>query len=137
MTPHARLPDPTGHVPLPVLFDDCRTVRAHGELDLSTMAPLEEALRRARTGTGRLCLIVDLSAVTFVDGSLLAPLCEAWNDCRARHGWTRVVYTRPATALVFRVSGLAGRFPGYACAQDARQGIVAWSVPHLARGGAA
>ncbi|MYW65816.1 STAS domain-containing protein [Streptomyces sp. SID8379] len=133
----SHLPGPAESSARPVLFADCRLVLARGELDLTTMTPLAENLRRARAGTGRPCLIVDLSAVTFADGSILEPLCEAWDECRARRGWARVVYTRPSTALVFRAGGLAGRFPGYASAQDAWQGVIAGPAPRLERGGSA
>ncbi|MEU7578674.1 STAS domain-containing protein [Streptomyces sp. NPDC041068] len=122
MSPHPGPPEPTEQPLPPALFEHCRVVRADGELDLTTVEPLARALRRARAGTGRLCLIVDLSEVTFADGSILGPLSEAWTDCRARRGWVRVVYTSPATRLLFRAGGLIDRFPGYASAQDAWQG---------------
>ncbi|NEB80609.1 STAS domain-containing protein [Streptomyces sp. SID14478] len=123
----------------PVPFEDCRVVRARGELDLTTVAPVVGALHRARAGTGRLCLIVDLSAVTFADSSILEPLCEVWAESRARHGWTRLVYTRPSTALLLRVGGVADRFPGYASVRDAWRGTVDVRGPGdaTARGGAA
>ncbi|MCX4665506.1 hypothetical protein OG453_02260 [Streptomyces sp. NBC_01381] len=85
MCPHPGSPD------LPELFDDCRVVRAGGELDLATVAPL-------------------------------APLCEAWSDCRARRGWTRVVHSGPGVGLVFRAGGLHDRFPAHANTQDAWHG---------------
>ncbi|MER6565283.1 STAS domain-containing protein [Streptomyces sp. NPDC001093] len=113
-----------GEAPEP--FEECRIVRAHGELDAQTVAPLVRALAEARAARpGRLRLIVDLSRVTFSDGSILAPLCEAWSDCRARGGWIRVVYDSHATALVFRCTGLLHRFPAYASAQDAWEGRTA------------
>lgn len=58
----------------PALFDECRMVRAHGELVLATVAPLEHAMEGARAGCGRLFLMVDLSEVTFADGSIPGPL---------------------------------------------------------------
>ncbi|NGO76085.1 STAS domain-containing protein [Streptomyces sp. YC504] len=124
MSSHPDLSEVDGQLVRPVLFDDCRVVRAHGELDLLTVAPLVRALNLARTGRGRLCLIVDLSEVTFADGSILGPLSDAWADCRERHGWVRVVYTTSATALLFRAGGLADRFPGYASARDAWRGVA-------------
>ncbi|MER7172503.1 STAS domain-containing protein [Streptomyces mesophilus] len=123
MSSHPDLSEVDGQLERPVPFDDCRVVRAHGELDLLTVAPLARALDLARTESGRPCLIVDLSEVTFADGSILGPLSDAWSDCRARHGWARVVYTSSATALLFRAGGLAGRFPGYASARDAWRGM--------------
>ncbi|MBN0048443.1 STAS domain-containing protein [Streptomyces actuosus] len=74
---------------------------------------------------GRLHLVVDLSEVTFTDGSILAPLCEAWSDCHARDGRVRVVHDTHTTDLVFRYSGLLRHFPAYAGAQDAWEGRTA------------
>ncbi|MER5948879.1 STAS domain-containing protein [Streptomyces sp. NPDC001904] len=112
-----------------VRFTDCRVVRARGELDLATVHVLESALRRARAAAGRPCLIVDLSRVTFADSSILEPLCEAWVDCRSRHGWARVVYTDRAAGLVLRISGLDFWFPAYASAGDAWLGRPARPAP--------
>ncbi|GGV37650.1 STAS domain-containing protein [Streptomyces spectabilis] len=134
MRPKPNLPESSGQPSLPLLFDDCRLVRAHGELDLTTVAPLTRDLRLARAGAGRLCLIVDLSDVTFMDGSVLGPLNEAWADCRVRHGWIRLVYTGSATRLVFRACGLIDRFPGYASAQDAWQGTPVHPGPSCRAG---
>ncbi|MGW1802159.1 STAS domain-containing protein [Streptomyces sp. NPDC001984] len=103
----------------PTLFEECRIVRARGELDAQILAPLVHALAEAPAARpGRLLLIVDLSEVTFTDCSILTPLCEAWCDCRARGGWMRIVYDNHTTDLVFRQTGLLDRFPAYANAQD-------------------
>jgi len=119
-----------GHTgPHPDLFDECRVVRAGGELDMTTAPAFAHTLEDAREGTGRLFLIVDLSGVTFMDGSVLAPLCAAWQDCSERLGWVRVVHTLPGAALVFWAGGLLERFPRYASAQDAWQDVPAQDVP--------
>jgi anti-anti-sigma regulatory factor len=115
-------PDPREPSRMPELFDECRMVRAHGELDLTTMTPLVHALEGARAGRGRVFLIVDLREVTFADGSILQPLCEAWDDCRARRGWVRVVHSSQGIELVMLGGGVLGRFPAYASAQDAWRG---------------
>ncbi|WP_405880698.1 STAS domain-containing protein [Streptomyces sp. NBC_01136] len=111
--------------PHPDLFDECRVIRSDGELDLTTAPAFARGLEDVRHGTGRLFLIVDLSNVTFMDGSVLAPLCAAWDDCRERQGWARVVYTRSGIGLVFQAGSLDERFPRYASAQDAWQGVLA------------
>ncbi|MBD0840981.1 MULTISPECIES: STAS domain-containing protein [unclassified Streptomyces] len=111
--------------PHPDVFDECRVVRAGGELDVTTAPALARDLQGARRGTGRVFLIVDLSGVTFMDGSVVAPLCAAWQDCRGRGGWVRVVHARPGPALLLRAAGLKERFPRYASAQDAWQGVLA------------
>ena len=120
--PSSRGPLTTRHE-APTLFEECRIVRARGELDAQTLAPLVRALAEARAARpGRLLLIVDLSEVTFTDCSILTPLCEAWSDCLARGGWTRIVYDNHTTDLVFRQTGLLDRFPAYANTQDAWEG---------------
>lgn len=124
-------PGPPEPFPVPELFGECRMVRAHGELDLTAMTCLVHALEGARTGCGRVFLIVDLREVTFADGSILQPLCEAWDDCRARQGWVRVVHSSRGIELVMLDGGVLGRFPAYASAQDAWSG-----TPSAARGGA-
>lgn len=105
--------------PYPELFDECRVLRVGGELDVMTAEAFAHDLEDARHGTGKVFLIVDLRGVTFMDGSVLAPLCAAWRDCRERGGWVRVVHTRPGAGLVFRAAGLLKGFPRYASTQDA------------------
>ncbi|MEU6261320.1 hypothetical protein [Streptomyces sp. NPDC047043] len=46
-------PDPPEPCRAPELLDECRMVRARGELDPTTVAPLAHALEEARTGCGR------------------------------------------------------------------------------------
>ncbi|MER6421778.1 STAS domain-containing protein [Streptomyces sp. NPDC001137] len=116
---------------MPELFDECRMVCARGQLDLTAMTRLVHALQGARAGCGRVFLIVDLREVTFADGSILQPLCEAWDDCRARQGWVRVVHSSRGIELVMLDGGVLGRFPAYASAQDAWRG-----TPTAARGAA-
>ncbi|MFJ1605643.1 STAS domain-containing protein [Streptomyces sp. NPDC088253] len=111
--------------PHPDLFDECRVIRSGGELDLTTAPAFARGLEDVRHGTGRLFLIVDLRDVTFMDGSVLAPLCAAWDESRERQGWTRVVYTRSGIRLVFRAGSLDERFPRYASALDAWRGVLA------------
>jgi len=111
--------------PHPDLFDELRVVRARGELDLTTVPAFARQLREARHGTGRIFIVVDLLDVTFMDGSVLDPLCAAWEECRGRLGWLRVVHSRPRPLLVFQAAGLVERFPRYASVQDACKGVLA------------
>lgn len=107
------------------LFDELRVVTAGGELDLTTAPAFARDLVVARHGSGRLLLVVDLCDVTFMDGSVLEPLCAAWEDCHERLGWLRVVHHRPGADLVFRAAGLQDRFPRYATVEDAWRDIPA------------
>jgi len=107
------------------LFDELRVVTAGGELDLLTAPAFARDLVYARHGSGRLLPIVDLRGVTFMDGSVLDPLCAARKDCHERHGWLRVVHHLPGAGLVFRAAGLRDWFPRYASTQDAWHDVPA------------
>lgn len=127
-------PDPPErHRAPPDLFDECRLVRARGELTATTAAPLAHALAEARSGCGRVFLIVDLRDVILTDASILPLLCAAWDDCRARQGWVRVVHSSTAIDLVLLGGGVLGRFPAHASAQDAWRGRA--TAVHGARRG--
>ncbi|MFD8725662.1 hypothetical protein ACFV2H_48925 [Streptomyces sp. NPDC059629] len=90
------------------------------------MAPLVRAPAEAGAArSGRLLIIVDLTEVTFAGRSILPPLWEARPDCRARGGRLRAVHDNHTTDLVFRCTGLLGRFPAHANAQDAWEGRTA------------
>jgi anti-anti-sigma factor len=111
--------------PHPDLFDELRMVMAGGELDLVTVPAFARDLEEARHGGGRLFLIVDLRGVTFMDGSVLDPLCAARKDCHERLGWLRVVHHLPGADLLFRAAGLQDCFPRYANTEDAWHGVPA------------
>jgi anti-anti-sigma factor len=59
-------------------------VTAHGELDMSTVPALEEAIRAGAGETGRVAL--DLSGVTFIDSSGLNLLLRSRRES-LRDGW--------------------------------------------------
>lgn len=101
----------------------CRIVEAEGELDLATALSFRATLcgNERDNATSRWHLIVDLTRVSFMDGSPLHELCAARSSHEARGGWIRVVYTHASIALLFRVAGLTEVFPRYASVDDARQ----------------
>jgi anti-anti-sigma factor len=103
-------------------------IRAEGELDLTTMPALARSLLKARSGSAPPFLIVDLTRVTFMDGSAADPLYRAWRDCVARHGWTRVVYTRTAVGILLHAAALQHRLPRYATVPDALHGRTSAGV---------
>jgi anti-anti-sigma factor len=55
---------------------DTYVIALHGELDCAHVARLRRALRRAERTAAR-CIVVDLSALTFMDSSGLAELLAA------------------------------------------------------------
>ncbi|MFZ3558469.1 STAS domain-containing protein [Streptomyces sp. BH055] len=122
-------PHPDLSVP-PEPFAECRVVRPRGELDLTTSTAFGDSLVRARAGTGRLFLIVDMSGLTFMDTSGLDPLCSAWEGCRARHGWMRLVRAPTSARLVLRATETLSYLAWYASVRDAWQGIPSQPGPN-------
>lgn len=104
------------------LIPYCRVVRYEGELDLENVASFGAGLRVGSAGAPRPQLVVDLSDVTFMDGSPLRELCATGERAERKGGWVRVVYQRRSIGLLFRASGLSEKFPRHATVEDARDG---------------
>jgi anti-sigma B factor antagonist len=85
-----------------------------GDIDIATAPLLRTALAQAQAGHGLdlrgAPLVVDLSAMTFIDASGLRVLARAAE--RARRGGGQVVLRRPSPMMVrlLRVTGLLGSF---------------------------
>ncbi|MFG2041102.1 STAS domain-containing protein [Dactylosporangium sp. NPDC048998] len=79
-------------------------VRAEGELDVGTAAQLREAVGAAQDAHPG--LVVDLSAVTFMDSVTLGVLIGAYNRARETGGGLAVVCTDERVRRVFRITGL-------------------------------
>jgi anti-sigma B factor antagonist len=79
-----------------------------GELDLSTVAKVQEALRKVEAGSPP-TMVVDLSKLTFLDSTGLR--CIVTADERARDEGRRVVIVRGPDAVhrVFTITRLAER----------------------------
>lgn len=81
-----------------------------GELDLATVPRVEQAVDAALAGGAR-TLIVDLSALRFVDSSGLR-LFVVLHQRAAAEGWTLSLIRPPERAMnVFKVSGLEENLP--------------------------
>jgi anti-sigma B factor antagonist len=86
-------------------------VRAEGELDVGNAAQLREAVAAAQDGHHT--LIVDLTAVTFLDSVSLGVLIGAYNRARESGGALAVVCTDARVHRVFRITGLDKVFAFY------------------------
>jgi anti-sigma B factor antagonist len=79
-------------------------VRAEGELDVGNAPQLRQAVGAALDEHGS--LVVDLSAVTFLDSVTLGVLIGAYNRVRDTGGALGVVCTDERVLRVFRITGL-------------------------------
>ena len=105
----------------------CRVVSPFGELDLVTAAAFRHSLDGGDAGFAPAVprLVVDLTAVTFMDVSPLHELCAVRLRSHERAGWVRLVYASRAIDRLLWGTRLTGRFPRYATVADARAGRVA------------
>jgi anti-anti-sigma factor len=92
-----------------------------GELDLATVEPFRTRLdAAAKTATGS--LVVDLSAVSFLDSVALAVLVRARRELADRGGLVLVITPGSFPALVLAAAGLTQHF---AIAETAAQALAA------------
>jgi anti-sigma B factor antagonist len=84
--------------------DDCTVVALAGELSLDTAADLLVGL--CRVCGARCRVVVDLTAVTFIDSVGLGVLLEAQRRTRSAGGWMRLVCTDPQVLRVLRLTDL-------------------------------
>ena len=81
-----------------------------GEVDLHVAPALRERVHRAVDAAGR-AVILDLSAVTFVDSMALSVIVGAGKRARARQSQVRLVVSRPEIRRVFEITLLDRVFP--------------------------
>lgn len=102
-----------------------RVIRPTGDLDFATAAYFGIELADGDgngAGDRTPCVVVDLTAVTFMDVSPLRELVAARLDAERHGGWLRLVYTQSAIALLLRATRLSGVFPCHASVEDAVAG---------------
>lgn len=80
-------------------------VAATGEVDVYTAPALDEELTRL-TDAGASSLVIDLSAVDFLDSTGLSVIVKALEAVRSCDGRLDVVVTVERVAKVFRITGL-------------------------------
>jgi anti-sigma B factor antagonist len=83
-------------------------VSVTGEVDLSTSAPLREALDQAVAEGPN--VVVDLSGVTFLDSTGLGDLVRARESALSRGGELHLVLTQPRIRRVLEITGLDAVF---------------------------
>lgn len=84
--------------------DDHAVVTATGEIDVETAGSLSDSVTEALTRAPR--VLLDLSAVTFIDSTGLGVLVRAHRAAEARGGFFAVVHPTPQTRKLVRVLGL-------------------------------
>jgi len=86
-----------------------RVLTVTGELDMDT-APTVQATVLAAVQTGVRSVVIDLTAVGFVDSSGLKAFIGAYKLLETVAGRLVIVNTNPATAKLFAVTGLDRAF---------------------------
>ena len=81
-------------------------LRLEGELDVSTTARLRAALNEQLVDEGRVHLVVDLTALEFMDSSGLGTLVRAQRQTRALRGSFAVVCPEGPVLKVMTITGL-------------------------------
>ena len=107
---------------------DSRLVVVSGRLDQSQNQLLEEELLRL-LDEGHNRLIVDLSAVTYVNSGGLRCLVTVWRQARERGGKIVLCGLSEHIARVFSIVGFDKVFLIYPTQDDARQGISTDNEP--------
>jgi anti-sigma B factor antagonist len=98
--------------------DDCTVVAIAGELSLDT-APDVLAGLRSVCGARR-SIVVDLTAVTFIDSVGLGVLIEAHRRTCSAGGWMRLVCTDPEVLKVLHLTDLDDVFTIVETVEQAR-----------------
>ena len=89
---------------------DWSVVTVGGEIDVATAPRLREQLI-ALVNDGRHHLVVDLSAVDFIDSTGLGVLISGLKRVRLHDGHLALVCTEPRVLKVFEITGLLAVFP--------------------------
>lgn len=84
-------------------------VAARGDLDIITSPRLDSCLTDARRATAQ--VILDLSAVDFMDTSCLAVIVGHWKKLEARGGTLALAGARYRYTKTLWITGLADRLP--------------------------
>jgi anti-sigma B factor antagonist len=91
--------------------DDVLIVGIRGELDIVTSRELDESLAHARKTVSQ--IVLDLSAVDFMDSAALAVIVRHWRDIEAAGGSLSLAGPRYRYTKTLWITGLADRIPTY------------------------
>jgi anti-anti-sigma factor len=100
-------------------------VAADGDLDIVTSREFDDYLTKARRGHRH--LVIDLSAVTFMDTSSLAVIVGHWKKLTAEGGTLSLAGARYRHTKTLWITGLAHRLPLYETVADAVAALPAGS----------
>ncbi len=100
---------------------DVAVVSASGEVDVFTAPSLDQHLVALQSG-GSHKLVVDLSAVAFLDSTGLGVLVKALKRARESGGWIRLVVTTDRIRKIFEITGLDAALPIFDTTQSALAG---------------
>jgi anti-sigma B factor antagonist len=84
-------------------------IKPHGEIDVATAPGLRDYLDKVTGGDGG-PIVVDLTAVTFIDSTGLGVLIGAQKHCDETERELRIVVTDPRIRKVFEITGLTDHF---------------------------
>jgi anti-anti-sigma factor len=103
---------------------DVTVVAATGDLDIVTSPRLDGSLTEARRASGN--VVLDLSAVDFMDTSCLAVIVGHWKKLAARGGVLALAGARYRYTKTLWITGLADRLPMFETVAEA---VAACSAP--------
>ncbi|WP_392973098.1 STAS domain-containing protein [Streptomyces sp. LN245] len=90
---------------------DIRVLVLSGEIDADNVGLLAEALQI--DGNGPVQLVLDFSAVTFMDSSAISVLAAARRDATSADGWIRMAALTAPVQRVVEIVGLDTIIPCY------------------------
>lgn len=91
--------------------DDTAVIRLIGDLDIVTSRQLDETLAASRRTLDR--VVLDLSAVDFMDTSSLAVIVSHWKGLTSAGGLLALAGARFQYTRTLWITGLADRIPMY------------------------
>ena len=102
-------------------------IAVSGELDVVTSREFDEYMTTARNQSDR--IILDLSAVEFMDTSSLAVIVGHWKKLTAKGGMLALAGPRYRYTKTLWITGLADRLPRYDTADEAVAAVAASEKP--------